>query len=276
MKNSSASLKLKGAEKAVRISTAVGDIIHMTPEEYTLSLNAYSADEAYAYTIQRDASLDLQEDTVWKIGASFTPDIQLKQKTVAADQILLGNMKFRDGNGNSLTQVKKDQDGFYEAVYPDVLVGAEGVGERSFSLQKEDGYQSFSIDPGYYYGEGPHYMMVRYDLGSGSQKNVPKDFVVGLDYEPRLTPVEGDLFETQQLKDGEVKITAKSGTKGYLPAVVRLNTSSRERDIVFTQYRDGKKLQTVQVKGVFASKVNNNLSASFNIRPGDEIDITAK
>lgn len=275
-KNGSVLVKMKGAEESARISTAVSNVICMTPGDYSMGLEVYNSDETYRYRVRQEKMLSLSRATQWSIGSSFTPALSLKQKTVAENQSLLGELNFHDGNGNLLTAAECSQDGFYEAVYPVVNVGAESVGQRSFSLGKEDGFSSFIIDPEYYYGEGPHYVSVSYDLGSGIRESIKSRFIVGLDYEPRLTASAGDSFRTQQISDGEIKFTAGSSTRGYLPVKVTLNSSSRGRTIVFTQYRDGKKLQTLHVKAIFASKENNTLLAAFNIRPGDEIYVIAK
>lgn len=268
---------IQGAQRSVKISASQNSAFRMTPGSYTMGVEAYSSDENYRYMIEREDVLKLSGETQWKIGLDFTAEIKLKQQTVAQDQILLADMYFRDGNGNLLEGVEKMQEnGFYSNIYPSVTVGAQGLESRTFGLEKENGYSNFSIDPGYYYGEGPHEVSINYDLGSGEQSSVPVPFIVGLDYEPTLSPVEKTGFKTEQVQKAEIKVTAASSTEGYLPVAVQLNHSSRERMITFTQYRNGKEIQKIRVSSIFASREDNSVAAAFNIKPGDEIIVQAK
>lgn len=267
--------KLQSGE-GLKISMAAGSSLYMTPDKYDMELQFTSSDENYRYTVARNQVLDMSEDREWNVTADFAGSINLKQSKVAEDQTLLGDLSFKDSEGNRLTRVEVYNEGFYGDTYPSINVGAEGLGRQTFSLQKEDGYHSFAIDPEYYYGEGPHYVSVSYDLGQGLRESSKTDFIVGLNYNPELSPETGDGFEVKQISEGVMEVTAGSRTKGYLPVTVKLNTSSRERDITFEQYRDGKKIQEVKVKSIFASKDDNTLSASFNIKPGDVIKVNAK
>ena len=105
---------------------------------------------------------------------------------------------------------------------------------------------------------------------------MPVPFVVGVNYEPSLTPVEQTGLKSEQSQKDKVKVTAKSGAEGYLPIAVQLNNSSRERTITFTQYRNNKELRKVRVSSIFASREDNSVAAAFNIKPGDEVIIEAK
>lgn len=268
-------VQLQGAADGVSCSTSVSDLIRLTPAEYSVAFEAKDRGNNYQYRVNRDNQLDMSEDATWKIGASFVPEVNLNQSAVAENQMLLGKMNFRDGYGNSLTEFKVKNDGFYEATYPTVTVGATGVGEQTFSLDKNSGYSSFAIDPAYYYGEGPHYMNVSYDLGQGVQRTSNIPFVVGLDYMPKLETDAADGFDVVKKSDGEIKFTATTA-RSYMPVTVALNTSSRERNVTFEQYRNGKLIKTVTARSIFAEKDSNTLSVYLQIRPGDEISVIAK
>ncbi len=268
-------VQLQGAAENVSFSTSVSDLIRLTPAEYDIAFEAKNSSNTYQYRIAKEAQLDMSEAATWKIGASFVPEVNLNQSTVAEKQILLGKMNFRDGYGNSLTGFKVNNDGVYESVYPTVIVGAAGVGEQSFSLDKNSGYSSFAIDPAYYYGEGPHYMSISYDLGQGVQRSANVPFVVGLDHMPKLDADEAEGFEIVKNSDGEVLFTAATA-EGYVPVTVELNASSRTRIVTFKHYRDRKLINTITAGSIFAEKDSNTLSVYLNIRPGDEISVIAK
>jgi hypothetical protein len=274
-RNGKVHLHLDGAAESVQISASVSSLLRITPAQYDVAFEAKTADSAYQYTVSRDKSLDMSADAVWKIGSTFVPEVVLNQNIVAENQMLMGKMFFRDGHGNSLTGVKVNRDNFYEAVYPTVTAGAAGVGEQTFSLDKNGGYSSFAIDSSYYYGEGPHYMRVNYDIGQGPQQTADIPFVVGLDFEPRLTPDSDERFEVEQTSNGSVSFTSVTAT-GYLPVTVELNASSRKRNITFEQYRDGEIISIVSAGYIFAGKDSNSLSAYFNVRQGDKILVNAK
>lgn len=268
-------IRTKNAKDSSSISMAVGNTIFITPGDYHLGLETYDANNQ-RYAIEKENLLKLSKNTQWDVGDAFVPEIKLKQKTVATDQSLLGQMSFRDGKGNLLTGMEIYKDGFYEAVYPMVHVGAMNVGKQSFSLTKEDGYHSFAIDPMYYYGEGSHYVFIGYDLGNGYRESAKMPFVVGLDYEPRIAPVKANGFSVEQKNDNEVVFVASSSTTGYLPISIEMNTSSRTRKVTFTHVRNEKTIQTVTMDAIFAAKANNTLDVSFNIKPGDKVYVTAK
>lgn len=269
--------EIQDAQNQVKISASPDSALRMTPGSYNMGVEVCSRDGQFRYTIDRENTLEIEDSVQWKIGMGFVPEIKLKQQTVAQDQILLADLYFRDGNGNLLQSVEKMQeDGFFSETYPSVTVGAQGLESRTFSLGKDNGYRNFAIDPEYYYGEGPHEVSVSYDLGGGAQSSVPVPFVVGVNYEPSLTPVEQTGLKSEQSQKDKVKVTAKSGAEGYLPIAVQLNNSSRERTITFTQYRNNKELRKVRVSSIFASREDNSVAAAFNIKPGDEVIIEAK
>ena len=272
-RNSKTLIGLKNAEGVVAFSNSIGNTIKMTPGQYRLSMEAVSINHEYKYLVSKDNVLNMTEDETWSVRATFTPEIVLKQKTVAHEQMLLADMYFRDGQGNCLTGLKKLNEDNYDTAFPDIKVGAERIGEQSFSA---DSYEGFYVNTEYYYGEGPHYVYIVYDIGNGIRTTGKYSFIVGLDYEPRIEPVDTSLFSIKNISDKVVEFTAGNNTSGYLPVTVCLNTSSRNREIVFIQLRAGKEIRKVAVSSIFANKNNNNLRAYFNVKPGDKIIAKAK
>lgn len=265
-----ASLNGSGAS----LSLAVGDTIYMSPGKYAMTGSLRTTDNKYEIGFKTQTDLDLSQDTVWKIGGDYTPNVKLKQRTVASGQSLVGELNFHDGKGNRLRSVREKVDGNYEAIYPEATVGAELSGERSLTLNSSSAYDEFVIPSEYYYGDGNHYVKFRYDTGSGQRETEKYKFTVGDNLEPTLTLDDSTNYKAKEQEDGSLILTINDDVRGFVPISIKIGPALVERDITFTQERDGRKIDSMTLQDIF-TKNNNKVTMKFNLKPGDVVKVKA-
>jgi subtilisin family serine protease len=257
-----------GAEPVHGLTFNNGNVFRLSEGTYQPKVSMEK--DGYLRTVTADTAMVLERDQTWKIGATFTPQVQLKQDQVAANQTLIGNVSFKDDQGNTLTDMAKKSGLTYVSYMPELAVGCAGQAEKTAQTT----YSGFAVAPESYSGQGAHYLIIRYDTGDGPAESAKIPFTVGA-LAHIIQPVTSNLYTCSEQSDTSVLLTVAQNAKGYKTIYMDVLPSTAERTIVIEVLRNGKCMTTFETTKLFTES-NHTLSVGLNIKPGDQIAVEAR